>query len=68
MHTHEACARIVTTTIHKLVLRTGYSSTVLVAGALHTQLHMDDVIGLFVDDIMMLPMYGYRSSHKNGKG
>ena len=56
--TREARARIVTRTIHELVLGTGYSSTVLVAGALHVQLHMDDVIGLFVDDVMMLA-YNY---------
>ena len=48
------CARTVTMTIHKPVLGTGYSSTVLVTGALHMQLHMDDVIGLIVDDVIIL--------------
>ena len=49
--TREARARIVAMTVHidKLVLGTGYSSTV--AGVLHMQLHMDDVI---VDDVMIL--------------
>ena len=49
-------------TINKLVLGTGHSSTVLVPGALHVPLHMDDVIGLFVDDVMMLAYIRYRSS------
>ena len=49
-------ARTVTMTIHKPVLGTGYSGTVLnfVTGALHVQLHMDDVIGLIVDDVIIL--------------
>ena len=39
---------------------TGYSGTAFVAGALQVQLHMDKVIGLNVDDVMILPygMYG----------
>ena len=44
-------------TIHKPVLGTGYSGTVFVSGALHAQLHMDDVIGLIVgpcDDVIGL--------------
>ena len=50
----EARARIVTMTIHKLVLGTGYSSTSLVAGTLHVQLQIDDAIGLFVDNVMTM--------------
>ena len=38
-------------TTHKLVLGTGYSSTVFVAGV---KLYMDDVIGLIVHDVIIL--------------
>ena len=73
MHTQEARARIATMTIHKLILGTGYSSTILVTGALHVQLHMDDVIDLFVDDVMMLAYIkcmgtDHHLVHKNSKG
>ena len=52
--THEACGRIVTMTTHKLILGTGYSSTVFVAGTLNMQLHVDDIIGLIVHDEIIL--------------
>ena len=49
--------RFVTMTIYKPVLGTGYSGTVFVTGALHMQLHMDDVV---IDDVMIFlySMYG----------
>ena len=42
-------------TIHKPILGTRYSGTVFITGAVHVhvQLHMDDVIGLIVDDVMI---------------
>ena len=59
-------SRAVTMTIHKHVLGTRYSGAVFVTGtcALHVQLHMDEVIGLIVDDIIILlyECMGYRAS------
>ena len=54
-------------TIRKPVLGTGYSGTALiVTGALHVQLHMDDVIGFIVDDVIILlyRMYGILSTQE----
>ena len=67
----EAHARIVTMTTHNFVLGTGYYSTVFCA--LHVQLHMDDVIGLIVDDIMVVTYTecmgtDHHLVHKNSKG
>ena len=47
-------ARTVNLTIHKHVLGTDIPVPFLSgAGALHVQLHMDDVIGLIVDDVII---------------
>ena len=74
-HAREARARIVTMTIHKLVLGTGYSGTAFchARGALHVQLCMDDVIGPIFDDVMVLAYTecmgtDHRLVHKNSKG
>ena len=49
----EVRARVVTMTIHNFILGTKYSSTVFfVTGALHVQLHKDDI-----DDVMILNVW-----------
>ena len=66
MHTRARCVPVTvdsfcTMPIHKPILGTRYSGTVFVTGALHVQLHMNVVICLIVDDVIIF-LYGIQNS------